>query len=162
MSGYLVRSKSAQRRPGGEAARGGVTGARPVSQRLADLAVSASESPVASQLAALQRKAGAGVAQRVAAGVVQREFTSAGSLTTHFGKHGGEFGAADEGTYESESETHLANKGSFQSKVSGGKTYVYDSGSDTLGIYNGSGQTISFFKPGRGNSAKGQVYYDKQ
>lgn len=125
----------------------------------------ADASPASVRLQAIQSAADASSATGstyATVPVVQCEFTNPGSLTRHYGKHGTEFGAADEAGYESASETFYSNRGSHQSKTSNGKTYVYDSGTDTLGVYTSGGKTITFFKPGRGNATKGQKYYDKQ
>lgn len=123
----------------------------------------ADESPRSLRLQAMQRAADASFSVRPVNGtvpkgsVVQCEFTSAGSRSTHYAKHGSEFGAADEAGYETASETLYSNRSSHQSKKSGGKTYVYDSGTNTIGVYTSAGKTITFFKPGRGQS-----YYDDQ
>ena len=124
--------------------------------QIASLQAAANSSSVVSSMASLQRQA-------ISPGsVVQREFTSGASKTSHFNDHGSEFGATDEDDYEQQSESHYANRANYQSKSSGGKTYVFDSASATLGIYTGGGKTISFFKPKGGDSAKAQAYYDRQ
>lgn len=130
------------------------------SGRLAQLA---GRSAKVGRLAALQRAA----LQRAASGpshgeVLQGEFTSTGNRDTHFTRHGTEFGATSTEGYSTAADTHYANRASYQSKSSGGKLYVYDSATDTLGVYNSSGKTITLFKPGRGNAVKGQRYYNRQ
>jgi len=132
-------------------------GNRTVSRRLAESAT------LARKTAGL----GAPTAAPATAGVVQREFTSASSRSSHFSKHSSDFSYGSEDEYEEAADDHYANRGSYQSKVSGGKTYVYDDSTDTIGVYTAAGKVITFFKPCHNNQSKvdngdGQSYYDKQ
>ncbi|MCC6387184.1 MAG: hypothetical protein IT302_07365 [Dehalococcoidia bacterium] len=133
-------------------------GNRTVSRRLAESATT---------LARKTSGLGAPAAAPATAGVVQREFTSASSRSSHFSKHSSDFSYGSEDEYEEAADDHYANRGSYQSKVSGGKTYVYDDSTDTIGVYTAAGKVITFFKPCHNNQSKvdngdGQSYYDKQ
>ena len=133
-------------------------GNRTVSRRLAEPGA-----PIARKTPGL----GAAVAAPATAGVVQRVFTSPANRSNHFGKHSSDFDYGSEEEYEEGADDHYANRGSFQSKVSGGKTYVYDDTTDTLGVYNAAGKVITFFKPCHNNQTKvddgyGQTYFDNQ
>lgn len=98
---------------------------------------------------------------------IQRMFTSLASRDRHFNDHGSDFGSSDAAAYSKAADAFYAKRASYQSKVSGGKTYVYDSATDTFGSYNADGKTITFFKPCHNNPDDlarnyGQKYFDKQ
>ncbi|MBK6662861.1 MAG: hypothetical protein IPG47_08935 [Thermoflexaceae bacterium] len=136
-----------------------VVGNRAVGRRLA---------PSAGPVAVARKTAGLGPAAAASVGgVVQRVWTSAASLSSHFSKHSSDFSYGSEEEYSDAADEHYDNRTSFQSKVSNGKTYVYDDATDTLGVYTSAGKTITFFKPCHNNSSKvakgdGQTYYDNQ
>jgi len=95
--------------------------------------------------------------------IVQGVFTSAASRSAHFNKHNGDFNFATEAAYEQAAQNHYDSRAALQSKVSGGKIYVYDAATDELGVYNAAGQTITFFQPEHGaNDGSGQTYYNRQ
>ena len=94
---------------------------------------------------------------RTLAGVLQGIFTSPASKASHFTKHQSEFSYTSADAYEAAADAHYANRASLQSKVSGGKTYVYSSARNTIGVYTSDGKVITFFKP-----SAGQGYYDRQ
>ncbi len=89
--------------------------------------------------------------------ILQGVFTSPASKASHFTKHQSEFAYADADQYEAAADALYANRGTVQSKVSNGKTYVYDSAANSIGVYTSDGKVITFFKPNAG-----QAYYDRQ
>jgi hypothetical protein len=98
---------------------------------------------------------------------VQREFTSPQNLDDHYDRHNDDFNFGSKAEYSASADTHYANRGKFKTKVSDGKTYVYDAATDTIGTYTSKGKTITFFKPCHNQDWKvkrgdGQAYFDKQ
>ncbi len=110
-----------------------------------------------------QRKRGtsADVLQRV---IQMTGWTSAGNRATHFSKHQSDtnFAYSSEAAYGAAAVSFVDSPpATVQKKTSGGKTYCYDAATDQLAVVAG-GKIVTFFQPGRGNSARGQTYFDKQ
>jgi hypothetical protein len=99
--------------------------------------------------------------------VAQMVFANAKTKTSHFAKHGAEFGSADEDAYETAADafTAKADGGTKQSKVRGnGDTVHFDSATDEFSIVTAAGEHRTYFKPtpGAHGLKDNQAYFDSQ
>lgn len=80
------------------------------------------------------------------------------TLKDHFDRHAKAFSIADESAYESQAHQFYLNRHNHQIKTDeNGVIRVYDSRTNTFGVYNADGKTITYFKP-----RHGQRYFDSQ
>lgn len=80
------------------------------------------------------------------------------TLEDHFDRHGKDFNSHSESEYAQQAHQFYENKSQYQIKYGDdGVIRVYDPITNTLGVYNSDGKTITFFKP-----SGGQRYFDNQ
>lgn len=99
-----------------------------------------------------------GVKGMGSAGASQPTWANPNTLKDHFDRHAKAFYINDEATYENQAHQFYLNRNKYQTKVDeNGTIRVYDSQTNTFGVYNSNGKTITFFKP-----RHGQRYFDSQ
>lgn len=81
---------------------------------------------------------------------------------SHAKNHSKEFGLPQKDPYYIERADDTIPSGSHVKVTADGKQYLYDDATDTLYIREPNGTPKSMFKPGRGNTQKGWVYFLKQ
>lgn len=80
------------------------------------------------------------------------------TLKDHFDRHSKDFDITDELTYENCAHQFYLSRDKYQTKIDNdGVLRVYDDMSNTFGVYNSKGETMTFFKP-----RHGQRYFDSQ
>lgn len=80
------------------------------------------------------------------------------TLKDHFDRHAKAFSITNELEYELQAHKFYLNRDKYQVKTDENNVLrVYDSETNTFGVYNSKGETITFFKP-----RHGQRYFDSQ
>ncbi|MBQ2848487.1 MAG: DUF4417 domain-containing protein [Clostridia bacterium] len=78
------------------------------------------------------------------------------ALKDHFDRHAKDFSITDEAEYARQAHQHYLNRDKHQVKVDENDVVrIYDDQTNTFGVYNSNGETITFFKP-----SHGQRYFD--
>lgn len=92
------------------------------------------------------------------AGIGTATWANPNTLKDHFDRHAKAFSAQDESSYEQQAHRFYLEREKYQIKIDdNGVIRVYDSNTNTFGVYNSNGKTITFFKP-----SHGQRYFDTQ
>lgn len=92
------------------------------------------------------------------AGTPQPTWANPNTLKDHFDRHAKAFSITDESAYENQAHQFYLNRDKYQTKTDeNGVIRVYDAQTNTFGVYNSNGKTITFFKP-----SHGQRYFDSQ
>lgn len=95
---------------------------------------------------------------RGSAYATQQTWANPDTLKDHFDRHAKAFSISDESTYKNQAHQFYLNRHNHQTKTDeNGVIRVYDSQTNTFGVYNTEGKTITFFKP-----RHGQRYFDSQ
>ncbi|MBQ4569363.1 MAG: DUF4417 domain-containing protein [Ruminococcus sp.] len=92
------------------------------------------------------------------AGIGTATWANPDTLKDHFDRHAKAFSVTDELSYEQQAHRFYLDREKYQIKIDeNGVIRVYDTGTNTFGVYNSNGKTITFFKP-----SHGQRYFDSQ
>jgi len=92
---------------------------------------------------------------------------NAGTLLRHFRDHGSDFGAKNPADYAKQANNFYGRfgKNGIDVKIdSRGDVLMYESKTNTFGVYTSGGQTKSFYKPDptKNGGKSGQQYFDDQ
>lgn len=88
----------------------------------------------------------------------QKTWANSTTLKDHFDRHAKAFSIKDEAEYAKQAHQHYLNRDKYQVKVDENNVVrIYDAETNTFGVYNSNGETITFFKP-----SHGQRYFDSQ
>ncbi len=88
----------------------------------------------------------------------QKTWANPTTLKDHFDRHAKAFSITDEAEYAKQAHQHYLNRDKYQVKVDENNVIrIYDAQTNTFGVYNSNGETITFFKP-----SHGQRYFDSQ